>query len=141
VFHRSGRAIRDFQATWIAACTAVGLSGLLFHDLGRSGARNYPRAGVTEEVIMRIGGWKTPSMFRRYNVIDERDLAEAGERLTAFLTLAESGPSTIVPLATARTIRLRQRTAPETSRGENGQNADNRGNEAIAPVGSMAVSS
>ena len=90
---------------------------------------------------MRIGGWKTPSMFRRYNVIDERDLAEAGERLTAFLTLAESGPSTIVPLATARTIRLRQRTAPETSRGENGQNADNRGNEAIAPVGSMAVSS
>src|SRR5262249_18085778 len=25
VFHRSGRAIRDFQATWIAACTAVGV--------------------------------------------------------------------------------------------------------------------
>ena len=33
---------------------------------------------------MRIGGWKTASMFRRYNVVDERDLTEAAERLTGF---------------------------------------------------------
>src|SRR5262245_26901684 len=33
VFHRDGRAIRDFRATWAAACEAVGLPRLLFHDL------------------------------------------------------------------------------------------------------------
>jgi hypothetical protein len=33
-----------------------------------------------EDAIQRIGGWKTASMFKRYNVIDERDLADAGER-------------------------------------------------------------
>ena len=105
VFHRSGRAIRDFRATWGAACEAVGLPGLLFHDLRRSGARNYRRAQVTEDVIMRIGGWKTPSMFRRYNVVDERDLTEAGERLSAFLTGAASAPTTIVSLAATRAVR------------------------------------
>ena len=55
VFHRNGREIRDFRVTWVAACVAVGLPGLLFHDLRRSGARNYRPAGVTEDVIMRIG--------------------------------------------------------------------------------------
>jgi hypothetical protein len=69
------------------------------------GARNYRRAQVAEDVIMRIGGWKTPSMFRRYNVVDERDLTEAAERLAGFLTEAASVPPTIVPLAPVRTAR------------------------------------
>jgi len=99
VFHRNGQEIRDFRATWAAACEAVGLPGLLFHDLRRSAARNYRRAGVTEEVIMRIGGWKTPSMFARYNVVDERDLAEAATRLSGFLEEASSVAPTIIPLA------------------------------------------
>jgi integrase len=73
-----------FDAAWTAATEAVGLPGLLFHDLRRSGARNYRRAGVTEDVIQRIGGWKTPSMFKICNVVDERDLAEAGERLAGW---------------------------------------------------------
>jgi integrase len=55
VFHRGGRAIRDFRAAWLAACKAVGLSTLFFHDLRRSGARNFRKAGVDESVIMRIG--------------------------------------------------------------------------------------
>ena len=81
VFHRSGRRLVRFDTAWDAACEAVGLPGLLFHDLRRSGARNYRRAGVGEDVIQRIGGWKTASMFKRYNIVDERDLADAGERL------------------------------------------------------------
>jgi len=47
---------------------------------------------------MRIGGCKTPSMFRRYNVVDERDLSEAAERLSGFLTDASRAEPTIVPL-------------------------------------------
>jgi hypothetical protein len=40
------------------------------HDLRRGGARNFRRVGVAKDVSQRIGGWKTPSMFRRYNVVD-----------------------------------------------------------------------
>jgi len=141
VFHRDGRPIRDFRATWVAACKAVGLSGLLFHDLRRSGARNYRRAGVTEDVIMRIGGWKTASMFRRYNVVDERDLTEAAERLTGFLTDAASAPPTIVPLPAARTIRSGSEWLRNTSIGrQHGQNTDSQGPADVASVGSTAVS-
>jgi hypothetical protein len=106
---------------------------LLFHDLRRSGARNYRRAGVTEDVIMRIGGRKTPSMFRRYNVVDERDLAEAATRLSGFLADAASTPPTIVPLP-------RQRRSARVLRAEYGQNTDNRATSGVAPDGRSAVS-
>jgi integrase len=142
VFHRNGRPIRDFRTTWVAACKAVGLPRLLFHDLRRSGARNYRRAQVTEDVIMRIGGWKTPSMFRRYNVVDERDLTEAAERLSGFLAHAASAPPTIVPLDAARATRAGRERLQKTPRiGEHGQNTDNRGAAAVASAGATAVSS
>jgi hypothetical protein len=32
---------------------------------------------VTEGVIMKIGGWKTRSVFDRYNIVDQRDKREA----------------------------------------------------------------
>src|SRR5262245_37474896 len=114
---------------------------LLFHDLRRSGARNYRRAQVTEDVIMRIGGWKTPSMFRRYNVVDERDLTEAGERLAGFLTDATSAPTTILPLAPVRAARSGGRIQKSSRERERGQNTDNRGTSAVAQPDSAVVSS
>jgi hypothetical protein len=135
VFHRDGRAIRDFRATWAAACETVGLPGLLFHDLRRSGARNYRRAQVTVDVIMRIGGWKTPSMFRRYNVVDERDMSEAAERLSGFLTDAARAAPTIVPPTTAR----RTRDAGLQSK-ERGQNTDIPTDSGVAPASEAALS-
>jgi hypothetical protein len=71
---------------------------MLFHDLRRSGARNLRRAGVDEHVIQRIGGWKTPSMFKRYDIVDERDLRDAGERLSTYLVTAATTVPTVVPL-------------------------------------------
>jgi integrase len=56
-------------------------AGLSVHDLRRTGARNLRRLAVTESVAMRIGGWKTRSVFDRYNIIDEADLADAARRL------------------------------------------------------------
>jgi hypothetical protein len=49
----------------------------LIHDLRRSAARDFRRAGISEGEIMKLCGWETRSMFDRYNVIDEADLAPA----------------------------------------------------------------
>ena len=51
--------------------------GLLVHDMRRSAARALRRAGVPESVIMKIGGWKTRSMFERYNIQNKRDQQDA----------------------------------------------------------------
>jgi len=44
-------------------------------------ARSLRRLGVSEGVIMRIGGWKTRNVFERYNIVDQADLADAARRL------------------------------------------------------------
>ena len=45
-------------------------------------ARNYRRSGEAEGVIVRIGGWRTRSVFERYNVVNEDDLRRAADRVT-----------------------------------------------------------
>jgi integrase len=55
--------------------------GLLFHDLRRSGVRNLIRVGVQQKVAMTISGHKTAAVFQRYNIVDERDIMDAGRKL------------------------------------------------------------
>jgi integrase len=98
VFHRQGRPLVRFDRPWNAACDAVGLPRTLFHDLRRSGARNLRRAGVDEHVIQLIGGWKTASMFKRYDIVDERDLRDASERLEIYLATETTAAPTVLPL-------------------------------------------
>jgi integrase len=82
VFTRpNGSPPGDFRKAWANCCKAAGVPGLLFHDLRRTGARNMRHLGISENVIMRIGGWKTASVFRRYDIVDKADLAEASRRL------------------------------------------------------------
>lgn len=98
VFHRGGKPIRYFRRAWAAACVTAGLgqevrdeAGRLVHrvahrtphDYRRSAARNLSRAGVPEGVIMRLCGWKTRTVFDRYRIVAERDLAEGLARLGA----------------------------------------------------------
>lgn len=97
----------NLRKEWLRACAACGLGriievedkpydpryeGLTLHDLRRSAARNLVLAGVPETIVMKIGGWKTRSVFDRYAVANTADLAAAMERWeTAALGL--SSPS------------------------------------------------
>jgi integrase len=101
------KRIGDFRKTWWKVCVKAGVGrmfcrrcgapvaenkckcgsknlkyvGLLFHDLRRTAARNYRRIGVGETVIMRIGGWKTRSVFERYNIVTQADVQDAVTKL------------------------------------------------------------
>src|SRR5438876_356733 len=77
VFHHKGKRLGCFRRSWKSACKRAGVAGRLVHDLRRTAARDLRRAGVSEGEIMRLCGWKTRSMFDRYNIIDEADLAAA----------------------------------------------------------------
>src|SRR5690348_1976345 len=109
VFTRvDGKRVKDFRKAWYKLCVEAGVgqmvcrrcdipvsgkecetckgrelrySGLIIHDTRRSAARNLRRAGVSETVIIRIGGWKTASVFKRYDIVDQADIAEAVTKL------------------------------------------------------------
>jgi len=84
VFTREdGKPVRVFRTTWKNVCTRAGVPGLLFHDLRRTAARNLRRAGVAENIIMQIGGWRTRSVFDRYAIITENDIVDAVRKLEA----------------------------------------------------------
>lgn len=106
---KGGSPVQDFRGAWQGACVRSGLGkfvcrdcskvamkrkcscgsrrrryvGLLFHDLRRTGVRNLRRVGVAESVAMKISGHKTPSVFKRYDIIEMADVAEAAARLDA----------------------------------------------------------
>jgi integrase len=102
---KDGEPVRSFRNTWENACVKAGVGaivcagcgatmtagkrcpecktkqprymGLTFHDLRRTAARNLRRAGIAEGVIMKIGGWKTRSVFERYAIVSRTDIVDA----------------------------------------------------------------
>jgi len=110
VFTRpNGIPVRSFREAWEKACVGAGVgeflcsdcalpvlagkpcekcngkrtkyNGLIFHDLRRTAARNLRRAGISETVIMKIGGWKTRSVFERYAIVSRGDIVDAMQKL------------------------------------------------------------
>ena len=88
-----GERIRDFRKSWATACKAVGLSGMLRHDLRRTAARNLIRSGVPEVVSMRITGHRTRSVFDRYNIVSPADLQDAARKMAGGHNLGTVAPS------------------------------------------------
>jgi ABC transporter substrate binding protein/Phage integrase family len=96
VFHRDGAPVGSFRKAWASAYKAAGPPGLLFHDLRRSAVRNFERAGVSQAVVMKITGHKTASVYRRYRIVDERDVREALTKTE--VAIAAEQTATVVPL-------------------------------------------
>ena len=85
VVHIKGQRVKRFDHGWTALMKRLSMSGVLFHDLRRTGVRNLLRAGVPETVAMKISGHKTRSVFDRYNMTSEEDLKEAANRLDIYI--------------------------------------------------------
>jgi len=82
---KDGNPVMEIRPSWDDAAKAAGMPGLLFHDLRRSAVRNMERAGVPRSVAMKISGHKTESVYRRYDIVSERDIDMAGEKLGEYL--------------------------------------------------------
>jgi integrase len=80
-----GHGIGEVKTAWKKARIRAGVPELLVHDLRRTAIRNMVRAGIPEKRAMQISGHKTRSVFDRYDIVDERDIQEDGQRLAAYL--------------------------------------------------------
>ena len=80
-----GVTVRAWRHALRDACRRANVPHRLLHDCRRTAARNLVRAGVPERVAMLLTGHKTRAVFDRYNIVNERELLQAGERLVEYL--------------------------------------------------------
>ena len=113
VFHLKGKPIGDWRKRWDRACREAGCPGKSLHDCRRTAARNLRRAGVPEDVAMKLTGHATRDVFRRYNILTDADIRAGSERLAAYVANLPT-ERTVVPLRAAGSA-------------EHGQNTDNPG--------------
>ncbi len=97
---RSGGSSNGWQTRlwklWRAACATTGRSSLVPYDLRRSAVRNLIRAGAPQKVAMEITGHLTVETFNRYNIVDERDVTSAIERVAAWQEEQPKASSVVV---------------------------------------------
>ena len=98
VFHDGGEGLLDDKGRprravyreWRRATREAALPGRLFHDFRRTAVRNLERSGVSRSVAMRVTGHKTESVYRRYAIVSESDIAEGLRKVAALAEKARS---------------------------------------------------
>jgi hypothetical protein len=80
------------------------------HDFRRTAVRNLERAGVPRSVAMKLVGHKTESIYRRYAIVSQRDLAEGVAKLAALRQTAPAARS-VRPFPDASSTVLTQSAA------------------------------
>jgi integrase len=78
---KTGKHWANIRKMFARALTAAKLEGVWFHDLRRSFITRARRSRIPESVVMRMSGHKTHAVFARYNIVEERDLADAAHVL------------------------------------------------------------
>lgn len=122
----SGRQVIRFDRRWKKALLMAGITRhVVFHDLRRTAARNLRRAGVPQELIMRIGGWKTDIVFRRYAIVDHSDLAVAMAKLEENEARIRADRETLMRGDHAKGSKVRFSSAPK-NRAQFGHNLKKR---------------
>lgn len=84
LFQRNGTRIKSFRRAWLTACKHGGVRNRIPHDFRRTAIRNLERAGVPRSAAMAMVGHLTESVYRRYAIVDEAMLNEAGAKLQTF---------------------------------------------------------
>jgi len=84
VERKAVKPIKSYTTAWNNARVKAGLPDRWVHDFRRCGARSLRQAGVAESVAMTLIGHKTPSIFRRYGIVDDKDLRVGVGQLAAF---------------------------------------------------------
>jgi integrase len=69
------------RLAWKRAMKAAELADRIPHDFRRTAVRNLERAGVPRSVAMKLTGHRTESVYRRYAIVAEADLAEGVVKL------------------------------------------------------------
>jgi integrase len=66
---------------WTRIMKSAGIEDGHIHDFRRTSARSKRLAGVPENVVMELQGWRTAEMFRRYSIVNLDDKRKALELL------------------------------------------------------------
>src|SRR5262249_1753578 len=132
-----GQQVKYFRRRWAKACQEIGLVGRIPHDFRRTAVRNLVRAGVPERVAMMITGHKTRSIFDRYNIVSEGDLAEAARKIDQGVAARQSVslseqlpfqlPSAMMPKTRSETELLSKRFSDSWEMGRGGIEPSTRG--------------
>jgi integrase len=106
VFTRIDRKpVKDFRAIWENGCKVAGVPDLMFHDLRRTAVRNMVRAGIPEHQAMKISGHRTRSVFDRYDIVNERDIADSVQKLEAHQTKLHTAHNCTLESSTEKPVR------------------------------------
>jgi len=80
--------VGSIKTEFNAACRRAEIQGFHFHDFRHTAVTNMRRAGIDHLTIMKITGYKTLEVFKRYSSFLEGDLKEAARRFNTYFTPA-----------------------------------------------------